>query len=315
MAVIVLGSINLDLVARVDQIPGPGDTRLAHELSVSPGGKGANQALAARRMGASTIFMGTVGNDAFARQAVTELRRDGVNLAYLQTERALPTGIAMIAVDPRGQNAITVAEGANRATGDSALASLDHVVQRGDYVVLQNEIPLGTVERAIQVAHRHQAKVIWDPAPALPRPVPGLLGADIVVPNQGEAESLLGVRIEDVRTAKAMARQLKAEGPEVAVIKLGGEGVVWATLHGVFYLPAISVKAVDTVGAGDVFAGSLAARLDAGDALAEAMGWANLAAGISTTASGAQPSFPYWDAVRKYANQQRPMEKERERER
>ncbi len=311
MAVIVLGSINLDLVARVDQIPGPGDTRLAHELSVSAGGKGANQALAARRMGAATIFLGTVGNDAFARQAVTELSHDGVNLAHLQTESALPTGIAMITVDSRGQNAITVADGANRATGDSALASLDQMVERADYVVLQNEIPLSTVERAVHVAHRHQATVIWDPAPALPRPVRGLLGADIVIPNQREAESLLGARIEDVRTAKAMARQLKAEGPEVVVIKLGSQGVVWATLHGVFYLPAIAVKAIDTVGAGDVFAGSLAARLDAGDGLAEAMGWANVAAGLSTTGKGAQPSFPYWEAVRKYAGQQRPNERER----
>lgn len=304
MAVIVVGSINLDLIARIDHIPLPGETKMANGLTISPGGKGANQALAARRMGASTAFLGTVGNDAFARQAAQLLRAEGVDLSRLDTHPDLATGIAMIVVDEAGQNAITVVSGANRATEAAALEHLEQLVKPDDWVVLQNEIPLATGEKALSVAHRHRARVMWDPAPAVSTPPKALWQADIVVPNQGEAAALLGSPIEDVRAAKAAARQLRSQGVGVAIIKLGPEGVVWATQGGVFYLPAVSVDAVDTVGAGDVFAGALAARLDHNDSVADAIAWANRAAGLSTTERGAQPSFPHWERVRQHARQQ-----------
>ena len=311
MAVIVVGSINLDLIAHIDRIPGPGETRLAERLEISPGGKGANQALAARRMGASTTFLGTVGNDAFARQAATLLRQDGVDLTYLESDPALATGLAMITVDGNGQNAITVVEGANQATQTVALAQLDRLIRSDDWLIIQNEIPLATTERARWIAHQHGAKVIWDPAPATKDPPTSLWSSDIVVPNQGEAATLLGGVVEDVRSAKAAARHLREKGAAAGIIKLGGEGVVWATDHGVFYLPAAPVAVVDTVGAGDVFAGALAARLDHGDVLAEAIAWANLAAGLSTTKVGAQPSFPYWEGVRQRAYQSKQNDKGR----
>ena len=304
MAVIVVGSINLDLIAHIDQIPGPGETRMAERLEISPGGKGANQALAARRMGASTTLLGTVGTDAFARQATFLLRKSGVDLTYLDTDPDLATGLAMIAVDGNGQNAITVVSGANHATDEKALAHLDRLIKAGDWVVVQNEIPLATVERALWTAHQRGARVIWDPAPASPKVSKLLWSTDVIVPNQGEAEVLLASSVADVRSAKAAARRLRENGVAAAVVKLGAEGVVWATAHGVFYLPATSVSAVDTVGAGDVFAGALAARLDHGDGLSEAIAWANLAAGLSTTQNGAQPSFPTWEIVRQYAYRQ-----------
>lgn len=311
MAVIVVGSINLDLIAQIDRIPGPGETRLAHHLAISPGGKGANQALAARRMGASTTFLGTVGKDAFSRQASALLRQEGVDLTYLDSHPDLVTGLAMIGVDQDGQNAITVADGANRATQETALTHLDRLIKADDWLVIQNEIPLATSDRARWIAHQHGAKVIWDPAPALVDPPRGLWSSDIVIPNQGEAEAILKESVADVRAAKAAARHLMDRGAGAGIVKLGGEGVVWATPHGVFYLPAVSVSVVDTVGAGDAFAGALAARLDRGDLLADAVFWANLAAGLSTTQSGAQPSFPHWESVRQYAYQQGQKEKER----
>lgn len=300
MAVIVVGSINLDLTARIDHIPAPGETRLAKDLWVTPGGKGANQALAAKRMGATTRLIGTVGRDAFQRQALDLLVREGVDLRGVDARDGLTTGLALITVDAGGQNAITVAPGANEATEQVALGHLEAVVEAGDWVLLQNEIPPATVERALLLAREHGARVIWDPAPAIEHPPASLLTADILVPNQHEAEILLGEPVDAVRTAKSAARQLRARGAGVGIVKLGALGVVWATEHGVFYLPAAPVEAVDTVGAGDAFAGALAARLDRGDGFAEAIRIANAAAALSTTKRGAQASFPGWEAVRAF---------------
>lgn len=303
MAVVVVGSINLDLTARIDRIPAPGETRLAKDLWVTPGGKGANQALAARRMGATARLIGTVGQDAFQRQALDLLVREGVDLRGVDSCDRLTTGLALITVDASGQNAITVAPGANGATEKAALAHLEAVVEAGDWVLLQNEIPLATVERALVLAREHGARVIWDPAPAVERPPALLLTADVVAPNRHEAAVLLGEPVNDVRTAKSAARQLLNQGAGVAIVKLGALGLVWATEHGVFYLPAAPVEAVDTVGAGDAFAGALAARLDRGDGLQEAIRLASEAAALSTTKQGAQASFPSWAAVRAFHQQ------------
>ena len=315
MAVIVVGSINLDLIANMDRIPGPGETRMAKSLVISPGGKGANQALAARLMGAPTVLLATVGKDGFARQAISELRSQGVDLSHLETDPQLATGMAMITVDRTGQNAITVVDGANRATEDKALSHLEALIKPDDWVVLQNEIPLSAIERSLWIARQHGAKVLWDPAPAIEKVPRTLMSADVIVPNQVEAEALVGMAVDDVRSAKVACRKLRAGGAEVAIIKLGAEGLVWATAYGVFYLPSISVEAIDTVGAGDVFAGALAARLDHGDGLLEAITMANIAAGLSTTKIGAQPSFPTWASVRRYVYEQADADKENEKER
>lgn len=293
MAVIVLGSINLDLVARIKQVPRPGETGLAQSMTTSPGGKGANQALAARRMGAQTTMLGVVGEDAFAMQALKFLRQDGVDLSRIGVSRDMPTGLAMIVVEDSGQNAITVVPGANSAVGQEVLQDLQAILTSRDILVLQLEVPLAVVERAIAVAHQVRARVMLDPAPAMERLPKSCYQVDILAPNQFEAAMLLSCDpITDVRSAKAAARELKSRGAEAAIVKLGELGVVWATGRSLFYLPGEEVAAVDTVGAGDAFAGALAARLDAKDALADAIRIANRAAALSTTKSGAQPSFP-----------------------
>lgn len=298
MAVVVLGSINLDLIARIQRVPKPGETLLADSMISSPGGKGANQALAARRMAASTTLLGMVGEDAFAVQALKFLRQEGVDLSRIGVSKEQSTGLAMIAVEQSGQNAITVVPGANGAIGQEALESLASILSPQDVLLLQLEIPLDVVEEAIQIAHKKQARVLLDPAPAIDRLPKSFYRVDVIMPNQFEAQTILGAEITDVRSAKAAARQLRSRGAEVAVVKLGENGVVWATGRGLFYLPGESVESVDAVGAGDAFAGALAARLDAGDALADAIRVANHAAALSTTRHGAQPSYASWEEVR-----------------
>lgn len=303
MAVVVLGSINLDLIARIAKVPLAGETGLAKGMTTSPGGKGANQALAARRMGAETTLLGMIGEDAFAMQALKFLRQEGVDLSHISVSREEPTGLAMIVVEDSGQNAITVVPGANHAVGQDVLTDLERILTSRDILVLQLEIPLDIVESAIRLAGQIKSKVLLDPAPALQNLPKSLYRVNMMTPNQFEAETILGLSITDVRSAKAAARQLRSRGTEVAIIKLGEQGVVWATSRGIFYLPGESVEAVDTVGAGDAFAGALAARLDAGDGLAEAIRMANRAAGLSTTKRGAQPSFPTLREVQSYQPQ------------
>ncbi|MBX5467582.1 MAG: ribokinase [Firmicutes bacterium] len=297
MAVVVLGSINVDVIADVDRFPSPGETRPATQLAWMPGGKGANQALAARRMGARVVLVGSVGADALAPQALTHLEREGVDLTYVVETRRWGTGLALIAVDRTGENTIILYAGANQATGEHALASLDHVLRPRDILLVQSEIALAVVAEAVLLAQRRGAITIWDPAPALPDPPPVLLRADVVVPNQKEAEVLTGLAIHDLKAAKHAARRLVENGAGMAVVKLGKEGLVWAEAGGVFYLPAEPVEAVDTVGAGDMFAGALAALRAEGMEWHEAIRWANRAAGLSTTRRGAQPSFPRREEV------------------
>ncbi|MCY0879224.1 MAG: ribokinase [Firmicutes bacterium] len=298
MAVVVVGSINLDLIARIKRVPRAGETGLADSMSTSPGGKGANQALAARRMGADTVLLGMVGDDAFAMQALKFLRQDGVDLSRIGVHPEHPTGLAMIVVEESGQNAITVVPGANRALDEGVLHQLQEVLRPRDTLVLQLEVPFDVVEGCIVIAQKLGARILLDPAPAVERLPKSFYRVQILMPNQVEAETLLGQPVNDVRSAKQAARQLRGRGVEVAIVKLGEQGVVWATERGIFYVPGEPVPAVDAVGAGDAFAGALAARLDAGDGLAEAIRIANHAAALSTTRLGAQPSFAYWAEVR-----------------
>lgn len=293
MSVVVLGSINLDMTVSVDRIPKPGETILSKKFVSMPGGKGANQALAACRMGAHTTLLGAVGEDVFAIQALQLLRKDGVNLTRVSVAKQAPTGLAFISVADMGENAITVAPGANQSVGGSALKDLSQILTSRDILLIQAEIPLDVIEQAVIIAHDIGALVIWDPAPATKAFPLSLFSSDIIVPNQGEAMIIQDVTISDVRSAKAAARQLCIRGAKVGIVKLGEQGVVWATTQGLFYQPGEAVTVVDTVGAGDMFAGALAARLDAGDSLGDAIRVANKAASLSTTKAGAQGSFPW----------------------
>jgi ribokinase len=290
LAVTVVGSINLDITARVAGMPMVGQTALADEGWITPGGKGANQALAARLGGAATRLVGMAGDDPFRRPALALLEKGGVDLDLVRTGDS-GTGLALIWLDAAGHNTITVLPRANRELLPDFFDP-GPPLEAGDVVLISLEIPLDTAVAALEWARRGGAQVVLDPAPA-PETLPARLWtADVLVPNQGEAARILGMPVADAKQARMAARALRQRGAGIGVVKMGAEGVAWATRQGVFYLPAQAVEAVDTTGAGDVFAGVLAASLALGDAFPAAMRRATQAAAISVTRPGAQPSFP-----------------------
>ena len=293
MSIVVLGSINFDLSAQVAHRPQPGETLMASAFSTSPGGKGANQALAARRMGAAVTMIGAVGQDDFATGALSLLRSDGVDLSYVRTIEGVSTGLAFIHLDEAGENSITVIPGANAQGAQEALRALEQVLSPHDMLVMQLEVPLPTVLAAITIAKRKGAAVLIDPAPS-PASVPDdLVAVDIFIPNRSEAEQILGHRISSVESARAAAEELRKRGARIGIVKLGSDGVAWANEQGTFYEPAYKVQPIDTTGAGDAFAGALAAFMDSGYQVNEAIVLANRAAALATEHLGAQKSFPY----------------------
>jgi ribokinase len=293
MSIIVLGSINSDLTATVSRLPHAGETLLSSGFKISPGGKGANQALAARRMGAGVAMIGAVGRDSFADAALRFLREDGVDLSGLRQVEDATTGVALIEVDEKGENTIVVVSGANFKVGEQELRRLERVLTSSDILVLQFEIPMDVVQQAIAVAKDRGASVLLDPAPA-PATLPAeVFAVHVFMPNQGEAEAILGRHIASVDQARAAALELAQRGAQTAIVKLGARGVVWASAGETFFEPAHRVRAIDATGAGDAFAGALAACLQKGQPVAEAIKQANKYAALSTTKQGAQESFPY----------------------
>jgi ribokinase len=287
----VVGSVNLDLIARLDRVPAAGETVIARGGTVAPGGKGANQALAARRMGAPVALVAEVGDDGFRTPALRLLEQDGVDLRHVRTASG-STGVALIWVNPSGDNAIAVMPGANQTFAPSRFDPGPDLAP-GDAVLISMEVPENVVAAAAAWAARYHAPVFLDPAPAPEALASSLYRVDVLMPNRGEAERILRVAIPDVRAAKWAAEKLVERGARVGIVKLGSEGVVFASRHGVFVHAARPVEAVDTTGAGDCFAGVLAAALIEGMPVADAVARASDAAALSVTRPGAQPSFPY----------------------
>jgi ribokinase len=306
MSVVVFGSINLDLVAKVQHRPQPGETVLAQDFTSTPGGKGANQALAARRMGAAVTLLGAVGKDSFAEPALVLLRQAGVHLDHVGQIAESSTGLAFIHIDEQGENSITVVSGANYQVGAAALKNLEQILTKNDILVMQLEIPLEIVLRAIAIAHQKGAVILIDPAPGQSTIPTDLLKVDIITPNRGEAEMILKTRIDTREQATAAAQQFHQMGTRIGMVKLGAEGVVWTTAQGSNFQAAHKVQAIDSTGAGDAFAGALAALIDEERQqgknidtldLTAAIQQASIFAALSTTRTGAQQSFPKRDEV------------------
>jgi ribokinase len=298
--IVVFGSINLDLVTRVETIPGPGETTLGGDYATSPGGKGANQALAARRAGAKVVMVGAIGKDSFAAEALALLKADGVDLSATR-EVAAPTGAAFIAVDAHGENAIVVASGANRLAVAKQLETL--TVGASDTLVLQRETPPAEVEAAAIHVKTKGARVILNLAPAGPPSQKLLAAVDILVVNEHEALTLGAALKQATREPEEVAAYVDRTQGIACIVTLGPAGAVGYAKGVRFAAPAPKVEVVDTTGAGDTFVGAFAAALDGGLSFETAMKRGLAAGSLACAKPGAQPSMPYAAEIEALAKQ------------
>jgi ribokinase len=289
MTIIVFGSINIDLVAKTPRLPQPGETIIGSNFCTAGGGKGANQAVAASRLGTSTHIIGCVGNDKFAEELLTNLQSFGLNTDNISIDQNTHSGVAIIAVEDSGQNNIIVIPGANHHVGEPEIERLKKLLPEATSLLLQLEIPLSIVLQAAEVSSQAGVRVILDPAPArsdLPIELYPLI--DIMTPNEVEASQLVGFPVNNPETAILAAKQLQERGVRNVIVKLGDRGVVGVTADETFFVPAFAVEAIDTVAAGDAFNGGLASALDAGLSLSEAVVWGAAAGALCVTKMGAQ---------------------------
>lgn len=293
MAVVVVGSLNLDLVVGVARHPRPGETVLGGDAVRTPGGKGANQAVAAARLGQPVAMVGRVGEDAEGRALLAALDADGIDRAAVRALPEVPTGIALIGVDPEGENTIIVSPGANGRLDAQAVTEAGDVVAGAAVCLLQLEVPLEAVEQAARLA---RGVVVLNPAPGRALPADLLAQADVLVPNRSELGELLGVPApHPLEEVADLARRVG--GPRAIVVTLGAQGALLVEGEASLHVAPVPVQAVDTTAAGDCFCGALADALAREQSLEEAVGWAARVAAVSTTRPGAQASLPRRDEV------------------
>ncbi|MDW8320162.1 MAG: ribokinase [Armatimonadota bacterium] len=291
--VVVVGSANMDMVVRAPRIPRPGETIVGLQFVMVAGGKGANQAVAAARLGAHVTFVARVGNDLFGAHNLEGYQQEGIDCRFIVRDEESPSGVALIAVDAEGQNAIVVAPGANMRLTPEDVARAEEEFARADVVLAQLEVPIPAVTRTAELAHKHGKRMILNPAPAPRHPLPPelLQHVDILTPNETEAQALCNA--PDYASPESMAQALRALGVPVVIITLGDQGVLLQDAAGMQRMPAHPVQAIDTTAAGDAFAGALAVALAEGESVEEAVQFAQRAAALSVTRLGAQPSLPY----------------------
>jgi len=291
--IIVIGSSNTDMVIKTQKLPAPGETILGGTFLMNPGGKGANQAVAAARLGGKVTFITKRGNDLFGNQAVGLLMREGIDTQYIIKDPDLPSGVALITVDSAGENIIVVAPGSNGNLLQEDIPSSILGSGNFDILLLQLEIPISTVEYAAVTAMKNNTKVILNPAPACQLPDNLLKHTWLITPNETEAEIISGVKITDIQSAERAAVIIRKRGVKNVIITLGETGAYVKSEEYTGLIPGIKVIPVDTTAAGDVFNGAIAVAISEGRGLQEAVIFANKAASISVTRMGAQASVPY----------------------
>ncbi len=298
--IIVVGSYNVDMTITTDEFPQAGETVTGSSLSYGHGGKGANQAIAAARSGAPTTLFAKVGDDQYGDKAIQALKSDGINTHLIQKAHGTPTGMASITVNAKGENSIVVLPGANWHLSASELKAEKKYFQEVDILLTQLETSLESVSAAIKCAKDAGTTVILNPAPAQPLPRQLLRKVDIITPNRIEVEMLTGVKITNDQSLSQAAENLHKQGITVVLITLGTRGVFLSLPNESKLIPAIKVEAVDTVGAGDVFNGVLAAHYSGIETIEEVVELAVIAAGLSVTKTGAQNAIPNQKTIQAY---------------
>ena len=289
----MLGSINMDLVAVAAALPKPGETVMGDGFATLPGGKGANQAVAAARLGADVRMIGRVGDDVFGPMLLENLQANGVDVSDVMTTPGMSSGIAVILLDDERENYIVGIYGANMACDEIQVEAASRALDGADALLLQMEIPLAVSLEAAHIARRMGVRVIYDPAPPSEIPFSSYEAFDIIAPNQSEAEVLTGVTVDGIDSAHEAAQVLRSRGAGTAIVKLGEQGVVYVADDCVGHVPAFEVDAVDTVAAGDGFAGALAVALAEGEPIERALRFASAAGALVVTKRGAQDAMPH----------------------
>lgn len=289
---VVLGSVNADHVLRVPHFPRPGETLTGHSYQVVPGGKGANQAVAAARLGAPVSFIARIGDDAIGQQMRQGFEQDGIDVNAVELDETLPTGIAIIYVSDEGENSIGISAEANDALSPAMVKRHEAMIADAHTLLLQLEVPLESVFEAAKLARSHGTRVVLNPAPARPLPAELLALVDLITPNQTEAELLTGVKVTDEASAALAADRFHQMGISDVMITLGSQGVYCSNARQQQLIPGFRVEAVDTTAAGDTFNGALLAAELAGADFNAAVRFAHGAAALSVTRFGAQSSIP-----------------------
>lgn len=291
--IIIVGSSNTDLVVKANKIPMPGETVTGGVFTMAGGGKGANQAVAAARLGGDVAFLAKVGDDLFGRNSIERYKAENMDISHVIKDSDTESGVALITVDEKGENCITVAPGANCKLGRKDIDAAANEFENAEYILMQLEIPMETIEYAADMALKKGIKVILNPAPAAPLSDTLLSKLYLITPNRTEASQLSGVNVTSRADAERAADVFLSKGVKNVVITLGSEGAMVKSKDSCAFVPAHKVKAVDTTAAGDTFSGAITVALSEGKSLDEAVEFATKASAISVTRLGAQPSVPY----------------------
>ncbi len=291
--IIVIGSCNTDMVIKADHLPVPGETVIGGSFMMTPGGKGANQAVAIARLKGNVHFIAKTGNDLFGKRSTKYYEDEGIHVENIYSDPTLPSGVALIMVDVNGENSIIVASGANGSLSPEDIRKAQPAIEKGDILLMQLEIPIETVEYAAQIANEQGIKVILNPAPARALSSKLMRNLYMIIPNKTEAEFLSGVKVTDWESARRAADIISSKGVEIVIITLGPKGALIKDKDTFHEIPAPKVATVDTTAAGDTFCGALCVALSEDVDVLNAVKFANKCASITVTRMGAQPSLPY----------------------
>lgn len=297
--ILVIGSMNIDLVIETAVIPSLGETILGSGFMSAPGGKGANQAVASARLGGNVTMVGCVGIDIFGKDLINNLIENNVNIDNISVINEVGTGVAMIVVND-GNNFIIVNSGANFMLVPKTIDQVESLIKDSDILVLQLEIPLESVERAINIAKKYDVKVLLNPAPAKRLPDEMLSLIDIFTPNEFECEYITGLPIKNIDDAKRAVVSLNQKGIKQAIITMGSKGVVYNSGEKIIHKPVRAVKAIDSTAAGDSFTGAIAVAISEGKDIDQAVDFANIVGMLTVTKRGAQTSLPFREEVNNF---------------